>query len=195
MPGGIPMKTASLNAVNKKKRKREKERHPSDLGNWRRDGRARTWAARGRISEAEDEEEEAAVGAIQRLWWPQTAAMVTISSSFFSAPSSRPQNPQNANLQLGDSEKKTKTTLRTKSRENTCGTKITIPNNAKNRRIGVWRIRAAASQRPQQLIRLRFLSKTGFPSVEWITIDYALLECALGSKANPGMPAHVFHNA
>jgi hypothetical protein len=44
-----------------------------------------------------------------------------------------------------------------------------------------WRIRAAASQRPQQLIRLRFLSKTGFPSVEWITVDYALLECALGS--------------
>lgn len=96
---------------------------------------------------------------------------------------------------LSDFEKKTTTTLHTKSRENTCGTKFTIPNNAKNRRIGVWRIRAAASQRPRQLIRLRFLSKTGFPSVEWITVDYALLECALGSRANPGMPAHVFHNA
>jgi hypothetical protein len=54
---------------NKREEVRERESNPSDLGNWRRDGRTRTCAAWVRISEAEDEdeEEEAAVGAIQRL--------------------------------------------------------------------------------------------------------------------------------
>ncbi len=148
MPGGIPMETASLNAINKNKRKRERKwereregaiqatlviggemgEHERELHGWESLKLKTKKKKKQQSAQSSDSDDHK-----PPPWSPSPAASSPPPPPAHKIPKTLTFNSAN----LSDSEKKTTTTLHTKSRENTCGTKITIPNNAKNRRIGV----------------------------------------------------------